>query len=201
MARWLSAANAPRDSLPPGPRATHPAGTLSFPHPLRAPRCFPGTCPGCSPELGACEPEGGRRTAATPEEVGIQRSLRCAGPGLLGLPGQGHQGRFWEGIRVATSLNSVAYFSRRKMSPPQGCLGPASLLPLLGYLRDWQLSPRNIFWMERKYARASVFASNQSSLGPPHLSSKPTHLALWKKILNFYPILMFLLSTIAVLTC
>lgn len=150
MARWLSAADAPRGSLPPRPRATHPTWALSLRHPLRAPRCFPGTCPGCTPELGACEPDGGGRTAATPEEVWIQRSLRCAGPGLLGLPGQGHQGHSWEGIRVVTSLNSVAYFSRRKMSPPQGCLGPAALLPLLGYLRDWQLALRNIFWMERK---------------------------------------------------
>lgn len=109
---------------------------------------LPGTCPGCTPELGACEPDGGGRTAATPEEVWIERSLRCAGPGLLGPPGQGHQSRSWEGIRVVTSLESVAYFSRRKMSPPQGCLGLAALLPLLGYLRDWQLSLRNIFWME-----------------------------------------------------
>lgn len=63
---------------------------------------------------------------------------------------RGHQGCFWEDIRLVTSLKLVAYFSRRKRSPPQGSLGPAALLPLLGYLRDWQLPRRSIFWMEHK---------------------------------------------------
>lgn len=51
-------------------------------------------------------------------------------------PGQGHQGGSWEGIRVVTSFNSVTYFSRSKMSPPQDCRGLAAVLRLLGYLRE-----------------------------------------------------------------
>lgn len=65
----------------------------------------------------------------------MQRAPRCAGPGRSAPPGQGHQGRSWESIRVVTSFNLVTYFSRSKMSPPQDSLGPAALLPLLGYLR------------------------------------------------------------------
>lgn len=56
-------------------------------------------------------------------------------------PGQGHQGGSWEGIRVVTSFNSVTYFSRSKMSPPQDSRGLAAVLRLLGYLRRLARSP------------------------------------------------------------
>lgn len=99
----------------------------------------PRTCPGWAREPVG----GGRRTAASPEEVWVPRSPLRSGPCL--------RGPSWEAIRVVTSLHSATNFSRRKTSPAQGSLGPAALQSLLsGYLRDWQLPLRNIFWMEHK---------------------------------------------------
>ena len=108
------------------------------------------------------------------------RSPRCTGPSRLGLPGQGHQGRSWEGIRVVTSLNLVAYFSRRNMSPPQGSLGPEALLPLVGIFKRLATFPGKHLLDGTQIGQSKCFESNQFLPWPPppHLSSKPTHLVL-----------------------
>lgn len=48
--------------------------------------------------------------------------------------------------------------------------------------------------------QSKCFQSNRFLPWPPHLTSKPTHLVLWKGIPSFCPISTLLLSTITVLT-